>query len=58
MLRHTDPDDEDEKISTNMMDESWQDTIQPLFAAPINELTIEFGVRLLDEREDELEECY
>jgi hypothetical protein len=38
-----------------MMDESWQDTIQPLLAAPSDELTIEFGVRFVHKREDELE---
>jgi hypothetical protein len=41
-----------------MMDESWEDTIQPLLAAPGSEFTIEFGVRFLEEREDELEEGY
>jgi hypothetical protein len=34
-----------------MISESWEDTIQPLLA-PGSELTIEFGVRFLEERED------
>jgi hypothetical protein len=41
-----------------MISESWEDTIQILLAAPGSELTIEFGVRFLEEREDELEEGY
>jgi hypothetical protein len=38
-----------------MISESWEDTIQPLLT-PGSEVTIEFGVRFLEEREDGLEE--